>query len=965
MVGITWVCHAQVNQFTFYGVKAGLSSLQVTDVISDEHGYIWVTTYGAGISRFDGDRFINYHDPKTLGGQFYHTAFEGDGRLWFGGEGVLTSHTRGHWKFQKVAFDIYHGNTQCDGKILLGTSTGLAYISEDGEVILDRDLVGEAIYETAWHRDTLWAIAEAHLLYLDRDQWKTYTDLPQLNGPRTTFCVDSDDVLWLAGEQIGLMHKDGRAFKQILAADRLPNDYITNLTPGSLGTIYIGTSRRGLYVWQTIDALWQALSPNNSEPLHVAAMAYDPWDNAFLAGRGSGLVKYASQHFVSHEALSGSTVRRLKPEDDGATIYLTNGKMDRIAGTEIRAIDDLVFTEDETLQVSLHSTNGQEWFGTSRGLYLRKSEVVLRVVDTTFEDLLTIHDMLMLDTQQLLVTAEQGTYLLEDISCHDSSEMASVRMIFLCQEYGEQLLCTDSLVWLFGQRYLAYLHKDQLSAGPTQVPLGEVRLTNATRWNERGLMVASREGELYFIDETVPDIVVPFPGNSALPIDQVRSMALHDGKLWISTRNSIIQLTIHRDLSWSAVEELDVRHGLPNVEFIQTPAYVDKEGHVFFATARGILELLPEVVNTRTFSGPRLFVRSISCEDEEVTAGWETMGGFTVPYEKRDISISLQAVDQNYPLDLRYQWKLEEGSTNNDWVTPSRSGMVNLVSLSPGTYDFIARSSNRVGALSRPVSFSFQIEKPIWMMWWFWTIPSLGIFIFSMVIYRWRMGLVVASNHKRTIALEQKNSRLKLEQSALRLQMNPHFIFNVLQSIQAKVMTGTRDQARKDIQDFSFLMRSFLDHSRHDLITLEDEIAGLTRYLEVERSLQNRRFDYTIALPKDLDPSFYKLPPMLIQPFLENAIKHGMPEKNVKGMIHLSFRWKGKYLVCEIRDLGTGWDLARLNEESGSAGISITRDRLKSYLNQTSFDPLSIEKVTDEYGNSKGTCVRIILPLSE
>ncbi|MFL5753248.1 MAG: histidine kinase [Bacteroidia bacterium] len=170
---------------------------------------------------------------------------------------------------------------------------------------------------------------------------------------------------------------------------------------------------------------------------------------------------------------------------------------------------------------------------------------------------------------------------------------------------------------------------------------------------------------------------------------------------------------------------------------------------------------------------------------------------------------------------------------------------------------------------------------------------------------------------------------MQLEQKLLRSQMNPHFIFNSLNSIHSVVLSGDKSNAAKYLSSFAKLIRSILESSRFELITLEKEIALLENYI----SLQVLRFDNEIVYQIDVDPTLDRhetlLPPMLTQPFIENAIEHGLAPVSDKAKLFVSFRKEGDLLQIEVRDNGPGLGAQPKDEEHISMASAITNERLK------------------------------------
>jgi LytS/YehU family sensor histidine kinase len=220
--------------------------------------------------------------------------------------------------------------------------------------------------------------------------------------------------------------------------------------------------------------------------------------------------------------------------------------------------------------------------------------------------------------------------------------------------------------------------------------------------------------------------------------------------------------------------------------------------------------------------------------------------------------------------------------------------------------------------------------------------------------------------------LEMENQIMELERKALRLQMNPHFIFNAFNSIQSLVGTDKEDEARYYLAKFSRLMRSILDNSGKSLITLQEEIETLENYLMIEQFCHGNRFDYTVNYDQSLETSFISIPPMLIQPFVENAIKHGFKfdetEADRRGNILIDFSEKDNVLTCRVRDNGIGRKRsAQLKNESKetyhiSTALAVTKERLEVLKREKGTGELIINDLQDLDGNSTGT--EIILHLS-
>lgn len=236
-----------------------------------------------------------------------------------------------------------------------------------------------------------------------------------------------------------------------------------------------------------------------------------------------------------------------------------------------------------------------------------------------------------------------------------------------------------------------------------------------------------------------------------------------------------------------------------------------------------------------------------------------------------------------------------------------------------------------------------------------------------------------------TVSLKRKNEKLEneriqtelqrraadLEMQALRAQMNPHFIFNCLSSINRFILKNETDKASDYLTRFSRLMRLVLINSQKPLIVLEDEVEMLRLYVEMEQLRFKHAFDYSITYTNDIEPANILIPPLLLQPFCENAIWHGLMHKESHGHLKIEFSMHGAVLHCTIADDGIGRAKAgelqsRSSEKMKSFGLKLTADRLALFNEdrsvQTSY---KIDDVIDDAGNIAGTVVTLEIRYKE
>jgi sensor histidine kinase YesM len=223
----------------------------------------------------------------------------------------------------------------------------------------------------------------------------------------------------------------------------------------------------------------------------------------------------------------------------------------------------------------------------------------------------------------------------------------------------------------------------------------------------------------------------------------------------------------------------------------------------------------------------------------------------------------------------------------------------------------------------------------------------------------------INNREKRKTELNKKIAQI--ESQALRAQMNPHFIFNTLSSIQYFITNNDSADALKYLSKFAKLMRKIMDNSKQQMISVAEEMNALDLYLELEAMRFEKKFKYEINVDPSIEQNYDRIPSMLIQPYVENSIIHGLLPKEGNGKISITLRKQKETILCTIEDNGVGRE--KSNEfkknrvkQHKSMGMSITQERL-NILNSTLKRNISVE-IIDLYenGNPAGTRVNLIIP---
>lgn len=370
----------------------------------------------------------------------------------------------------------------------------------------------------------------------------------------------------------------------------------------------------------------------------------------------------------------------------------------------------------------------------------------------------------------------------------------------------------------------------------------------------------------------------------------------------------------------------------------------------------GIKELMKDSV------APPVYINRVLFGAKEINL--DSFGVFD--YSDKTIRIFIQGLCFRDPGGLRYKYRLLGG--DEQWITTANRE-ISFSGITPGTYILEVIAINSDGAEStHPAIFSFQILAPFYRTFWF--ILLMVLVLIAMV---W-IGTNYLSKRKQKRAEEKAETERRIAElrlSALRAQMNPHFIFNAINSIQHFVLQNDSEHAYNYLAKFSRLIRLVLDQSQSESISLDQELKMLDLYIELEQLRFERPFTYEIEVDKELKDENIKIPGMLVQPFIENAIWHGLlPKKDGDAWIKISFKKQTGFAEIIIEDNGVGRKAASLarhkDGKKRSYGLQITEERLRLAEHKKHDQPaIHIEDLKDKNGEATGTKVVIHIMIEE
>lgn len=413
------------------------------------------------------------------------------------------------------------------------------------------------------------------------------------------------------------------------------------------------------------------------------------------------------------------------------------------------------------------------------------------------------------------------------------------------------------------------------------------------------------------------EIISNISGNDKLNGSNVRAIYCKDSLVWVATEKGFnIINSKTNDVSY-----IDWHDGLPNIETRQI--YV-ADNVVYLATNKGLITF-PADMRTVNSIKPQIHITRLLVNDE----AWQPASQLNLKYDQNKLIIHFGTKGFTHKHQYTYSYLmkgLDTAWTENGYNTD----YARFTSLPPGDYVFMVKAYNEDGGVSQNIAeIKVHVSKPFWSEWWFYIIIAIGIIAIVSSIFFLRIRAI----NKRNI-LEQEIQSSQL--AALKAQMNPHFVYNALNSIQDLVLQNDIRNANIYFSKFSTLMRKVLEASGNDKLSLQEELDVLSLYLELEKLRFGKQFEYTITTIGVADKDELTIPAMVIQPFVENALKHGLLHKEGDKRLSIQFELKQvqRELVCTITDNGVGRKKAgeinkRRPKMHKSFAVNATKKRLE------------------------------------
>ncbi len=347
------------------------------------------------------------------------------------------------------------------------------------------------------------------------------------------------------------------------------------------------------------------------------------------------------------------------------------------------------------------------------------------------------------------------------------------------------------------------------------------------------------------------------------------------------------------------------------------------------------------------------------------TADLSQINKIELPYDRNVFTLEFALLNYIDAQNNKYAYMLK--GVDNGFVYSGNRRFVTYADLQPGKYTLTIKAANNYGVwLNKAINITIVVNPPFWRTWYFYFVFALCLGMLVFFAYRYHIGHIRKEEELKTVFSKKV---AEIEMKALRAQMNPHFIFNCLNSINRYIVKSDHVTASKYLTRFAKLIRLILDNSIADIASLDKEIQLIQLYLEMEQLRYDNKFTYSIETAEILLPENMTIPSMLIQPYAENAIWHGLMHKQGNGHIYIRFKlYQANILLVEVEDDGIGRQMsAELKSKNAlknkSYGMQITGDRI-AIVNQLHNIQASVTvaDLLNEEGLAAGTKISILIP---
>lgn len=976
--------YGQINEAELvnFTQKDGLPSNEAYCVIRDSRNFIWIAT-DQGVVRFNGSKMEKFELPDNV---VFKIREDQKGRIWF------FTHTGklAYFKDEKVWPFRYNDSIRKISESILITD---AYVTSDDEIILNSITNGNySIASDGRIRTTgssihdlteidIWPTGPGRLftqkvtfplipdsikkLVIRRmDHWPKTFELPFKQLLIYNHCGsvygENESIYTFIGPWVFKLYRNGT-----YAAKQLPSPILSFYRDSLTGRLYTGLVRDGIHV---LDSSLTEVQHLGIAGRTVSSLTTDLEGNLWFTTLENGAYFSASGSIFKRNftRLPFENVQRVFNDQDKNLLLagptklelLHQGKLKTILTYPNTGIGDVFLGKEGTVYLmgGLLFDNGRVTNTKVDGIPLIKR--VFAISGISHETQIINDSILVLNPSFILVTKNMNRDRLPgqekkgwDLDFPRSPFNIQAifkkdrRSLFLASMQGLSVLNLPD------RKLTPFLDKNMIfKNGVTYI-----------QQMKNGLFIMGvRFGGLALLDDTT--VVGRITESEGLINNSIKYILPIDDRLWIATPKgiSVVQFTSYKPVRYM-IRNFGESSGMSDQVIYQLTLF---RGNILVVTSKGVYEIsnIEAMLREQPLPIP-LYITSVNYYRGD-TSGITKL---SVPYNNSRVTVNFSAVCFNSPKLLKYFYRFS--NHDSTWYNINSPQLV-LQDLAPGSYELEIKvempEQNRRSSIER---LHIQVAKPWWQWIWIWLLAAFFIFLGFYVFYKERIAQVEKREEEKAAFRVQMAD---LEQTALRSQMNPHFIFNCLSSIQQLVVTGNKEEANEYLVKFARLIRKTLEYSGRQYISVEEEMNYLREYMVLEELRIPGKFKFTITVDPDIDRNKIQIPNMMLQPIVENSIRHGIKHLEKPGAhIAIDIIKEDPYIRFAVTDNGigrkasgqTGIDLFAREK---SFGMDIVQKRLALIEGgEKKGAKLVVEDLYAADGSAAGTKVIILMPYKE
>lgn len=955
--------NAQTTYLPHYTTKNGLPSNNCFYTAQDKKGYIWVST-DAGVSRFDGTTFENFTvDDGLPDNQILQLHEDSKGRMWFLSlSGQLSYFYNGKiyneqnnkqlkgLNFNAIIVSFFEDSK---GRIWFGTNKNMLGVWDGKSLIKYSSTLKESQYTNAYIQEdiqgNIWAYSTQAVFLFIKNNFVLIRD-NKLALSYKTFYTRADKTIYFLNAE-GLNIRNGALSNLVFKV----NPELLNNRPG-----YIYVDEKGLWLGNNSGIYVVDFNGKTTQLLKgvdVSQVIKDKNKNIWFT-TNNGIYRLPEENervFIFDKAsiLGKDAIKSIIKDSFGRlwmglgnnNIHILDPKTNKLE--KVNLPDQKKFNTIKQLVVD--KKNNKVFFASDYGLgyvaenYPKNKDI--KYLKEVNNSVFVVKNFSLDTNNRLALALSSGVVMINDriknfqfssLHYRENKDYFKERAYRVYYDNAQNL-------WFANINGISEFKDRILYQYFTKNPLLKKRV-NDIKQLKNNLYALATDGYGILILQN-GKLVKTLNLKNGLNNNIITKLFVKENYLWAISNNGVNRINIDNNF---ITNSFDYANDLLSDDL--NDLYITSD-IAYFATNSGLVYFNYNKENKQT-KAPPTFISSVSVNKLMLDL---TSANFTLKPNERNITINYNAIDfKNKKIVFRYRLKDDQ-----NW-SETRNRRLELSSLEPGNYCFEVSAKSQDSDWSKPAKIDFKVDKYFWQTTVFLVIMlAVGAYIIYVITVR----ITKRQKNKEQEQLLLKNKILMLEQQALQAMMNPHFVFNVMNSIQHYINTQNTSSANKVLTGFAKLIRKNLEICTKSYISLEEEIAYLNLYLSLEKNRFGDRFLYQITVDQQLDKEETQIPSMLLQPYLENAIWHGIMPKEQGGQVKLEIiRKDDEYLWIKIIDDGIGItnSLSTKKTSHQSKGMSLTQERI-NLLNKIEAKPIQL--FIEQNGKS-GTTVTILVPLN-